>query len=110
MSGGSLNYVYAQVEDAAHSVAMRAQTPLHRAFAAHLMKVADALHDIEWLFSADYGPGQEVEAIRAVVTPASVLETATEHARAALSELQDAIKQSEHLMPLPAPPTTEPEQ
>lgn len=94
MSGGSLNYVYHQVEDAAHSVSIRAKTPLHRAFAAHLMKVSKALHDIEWLFSDDYSPGQEVDAIRAVVTPAAVLETATEHARAALSELQDAIKQA----------------
>lgn len=95
MSGGSLNYVYHQVEDAARDITRLAETPLHRAFAAHLMKVAKALHDIEWLFSCDYGPGQEVEAIRAVVAPAAVLETATKHARAALSALQDAIKQAE---------------
>ena len=99
MSGGSLNYVYRKVEDAARDIAMLAETPLHRAFVAHLMKVSKALHDIEWLFSADYGPGQEVEAIHAVVTPAAVLETATEHARAALSELQDAIKQAEGAAP-----------
>lgn len=99
MSGGSLNYMYHKVEDAARDIARLAETPLHRAFAAHLMKVAKALHDIEWLFSADYGPGQEVEAISAVVTPAAVLETATEHARAALSELQDAIKQAEGAAP-----------
>lgn len=99
MSGGSLNYVYHQVEDAARDIAVRAQTPLHRAFAAHMMKVSKALYDIEWLFSGDYGPGQEVEAIRAVVTPAAVLETATENARAALSELQDAIKQAEGATP-----------
>lgn len=94
MSGGSLNYVYRKVEDAARDIAMLAETPLHRAFVAHLIKVAYALHDIEMLFSDDYSPGQEVDAIRAVVTPAAVLETATEHARAALSELQDAIKQA----------------
>lgn len=99
MSGGSLNYVYHQVEDAARDIARLAETPLHRAFAAHLMKVSKALHDIEWLFSADYGPGQEVEAIRAVVTPSAVLETATEHARVALSELQDSIKQAEGATP-----------
>jgi hypothetical protein len=34
-----------------------------QAFAAHLDKVADALHDIEWVLSGDTSPGDEFEAI-----------------------------------------------
>lgn len=91
MSGGSLNYVYSQVEDAAREIARRAETPLHRAFAAHVMKVATALHDLEWLFSCDYSDGMEVPALKAVITPEAVLETATARAQAALDELTAAL-------------------
>jgi hypothetical protein len=91
MSGGSLDYAYIRVEDTARDVCIRAKTPLQRAFGAHLLKVAKALHDLEWVMSDDYGPGDEVEAIRACITPAMELEAATEHARAALAELQSVI-------------------
>ena len=51
MSGGSLDYVYSRVEDAAMKVSAKAETTLHRAFAAHLHKVAKALKDMEWMLS-----------------------------------------------------------
>lgn len=72
MSGGSLNYVYCRVADAASEIRDRSNDPLHLAFADHLELVAKALHDIEWLYSCDYGPGQERESIGKVVTPAAV--------------------------------------
>ena len=74
-------------------VSRRAETPLHRAFAAHLMKVSKALHDIEWLFSADYGPGDEIDALKAVITPEASLESATAYALVALAELRAAIEE-----------------
>ena len=68
MSGGSLNYVYQRVEEAADEVRDNATTELHRQFADHLRLVAKALHDFEWVLSADYGEGDEVAAIKAVLS------------------------------------------
>ncbi len=61
MSGGSMDYFYSRVEDVAGSI--RLTTPLRRAFRSHLCLVAQALHDIEWVDSSDYGPGDEDAAI-----------------------------------------------
>lgn len=38
-----------------------------------LRAVARAAHDVEWVDSGDYGPGDEVEAIRAVRTVLEVM-------------------------------------
>jgi len=91
MSGGSLDYVYGRVEDAASTVAARAETMLHRAFAAHLHKVAKALKDMEWMLSGDRSPGSEEPAIRAVLHESAELEAATEQARKALADLKAAL-------------------
>jgi hypothetical protein len=69
MSGGSLDYIYYRVEDVAETIKDRAETPLQKAFAEHLLKVAKALHDVEWVFSGDYGEGDDAEAIKAVLGP-----------------------------------------
>lgn len=92
MSGGSLNYVYGRVEDAAMAIKDRSSVPLHIAFSNHLIKVAKALHDIEWLLSGDYGDGQEEEAIRAVVSQNDELDAATEKARDALKSLTEVLE------------------
>ena len=71
MSGGSLDYacykidsIIEQIERKAH---YRGMTVLHKAFVAHLKKVSKALHDIEWVYSCDYGPGDEEPAIKACI-------------------------------------------
>ena len=64
MSGGSMNYLYSKIEYADFPT----DTPEREAFAKHLKLVAKALHDIEWVDSADYGPGDENEAIRACLS------------------------------------------
>jgi hypothetical protein len=92
MSGGSLDYACYKVEEIAGQVASRAETPLHRAFAEHLQLVAGALHDLEWVWSCDYGPGREVEAISAVVSRADVLAAATQRAIKARDELSALLK------------------
>lgn len=84
MSGGSMNYLYSKLEYEATFVE---NTPERRAFAKHLKLVAKALHDIEWVDSADYGPGDETEAIRACLNSGSVLEAAIEDAREAMRVL-----------------------
>jgi hypothetical protein len=69
MSGGSYNYAYSHVDDVAGAIESRhTDSPLHLAFAAHLRLVAKAMHDIEWVDSYDYGPGDDLAAIRAVLT------------------------------------------
>jgi hypothetical protein len=66
MSGGSLDYAYYKIETLASEIRDRKEaTALHRAFASHLMKVAKAAHDIEWLYSGDYGPEGAVDSINA---------------------------------------------
>lgn len=59
MSGGSLDYVYIRVAEAADTVERRATTPLHRAFSAHLRQVAEALREMEWVLSGDSAEGSE---------------------------------------------------
>ena len=91
MSGGSLDYCYRRVHDAALTILQLAESPTHRAFAAHLMKVSEALRAMEWMLSCDTSPGSEVAAIRAVLSEGAELEAATERAREALAELQSAL-------------------
>lgn len=62
MSGGSYDYAYIKVEDMADRDGLK-RSPLRRAFATHLKKVAKAMHDIEWVDSGDYGEGDDVKAI-----------------------------------------------
>jgi hypothetical protein len=67
MSGGSMNYVYSRVETAASDIRCNEhKTLLRLKFAELLDVIAQALHDIEWVDSSDYGLGDENEAIRRV--------------------------------------------
>jgi hypothetical protein len=75
MSGGSYNYAYNRVREFAEDLEQQSETrdlapevrDLRGRFAEHLRLVAKAMHDIEWVDSADYGEGGEVAAIRAVL-------------------------------------------
>lgn len=92
MSGGSLDYVYVKVEDAANDVASRAETPEHRAFAAHLQKVAKALKALEWMWSCDTSRGSEREAVMACIAPSDVLAEAVRNAERAKAELEAVLR------------------
>ncbi len=92
MSGGSLEYAYSKVGYIADDVESQARTPLHKAFASHLRDVANALRDLEWVLSGDYGPGDEIESIRKVVDKAKEVEVVTENAYVALKELREALE------------------
>ena len=65
MSGGSMDYGYVHVVGAIDR--FEHDTPARKAFADHLRKVSKAMHDIEWVDSDDYAPGDEDEAIRACI-------------------------------------------
>lgn len=90
MSGGSFDYLYQRVEEMASD--LRDGTPLERAFAEHLDKVAKAMHAIEWVHSGDYLPGDADEAIRAVLAPGDELATAIREAETATDVLREAIE------------------
>jgi len=66
MSGGSMKYLYSKV---LHESDFPLDTPERIAFAKHLNLVAQALHDIEWVDSGDYGPGDDSAAILACLNP-----------------------------------------
>jgi hypothetical protein len=91
MSGGSFDYVYAQVDDAASMLRTTAKCPEHLAFASHLEKVAKALHDIEWAFSGDTSLGDEIPAIMEVISPGMVLSEALAEAEIAKDNLDKSI-------------------
>lgn len=67
MSGGSLDYLYQKVEDVSIKLQNKENTPLQRAFGLHLIKVAKALHDVEWVMSGDYSDGDDEKAIKEVL-------------------------------------------
>jgi hypothetical protein len=91
MSGGALDYACYRVRDMADAVEAQATTALHRAFADHLRKVETALHDLEWVWSGDTSPGDEVGAIQAVISSDAVLARALRDAVVARDELSAAI-------------------
>ncbi len=91
MSGGSMDYLYRRVEDANIYV----ESDLHQAFIEHLQLVAKALHDIEWVQGGDYGKGDDLEAIRAVLGKDAdqlALKVAIRNAEVMAARLQCAIE------------------
>lgn len=69
MSGGFYEYADYKLRSFIGEFAAEANTPLRKAFLAHLIDVAEAIHAIEWVDSGDYGPGDEDEAIKKVLGP-----------------------------------------
>lgn len=94
MSGGSYDYVYRHIAAMAE-VLKDASTPDRRAFASLLVDVAEALHDIEWVDSGDYSPGDENAAIERCLNKDIVLEQIIADAKVAAETLVDAIRRLE---------------
>ena len=82
-----MDYLYGRVEGATFETS----TPLRKAFRRHLMKVAKALHDIEWVDSGDYGEGDEGEAIRVCLGDGAVFAAVVEDAKAVMAALQSEL-------------------
>lgn len=91
MSGGSLDYAHYKIETIADDIRARAENPMHVALSVHLYKVAKAVHDLEWMWSGDTGPGDETKAIAAIVSPQDVLLQARVSAERALADLTQAL-------------------
>lgn len=97
MSGGSYDYFYSRVEDVAHSIrpGRGGNEPLRAAFREHLLKVANALHAIEWVDSCDWGSHQEVDPILSCLGGhGAVIEAAIKRAEEARCELDETIKRA----------------
>jgi hypothetical protein len=69
MSGGSWDYICFRIDEVADRL-QHEKSPLRRAFGQHLDLCAKAMHDIEWVYSCDMGPGDEMPAIKAVLEDA----------------------------------------
>ena len=63
MSGGSWDYLYLRVEDAAERMALD-DKPMRKEFAVHLVLVAKALKAVELCDSFDCSPPQDSDAIK----------------------------------------------
>ena len=92
MSGGSMNYLYSKLE---YDATFATDTPERLAFKRHLVKVARALHDIEWVDSGDMSKGAELDAIRACLQPDAVLFTLVEQAKDVMSALRAEVAKHE---------------
>lgn len=63
MSGGSYGYICFRIKDAAQEIRNVETDPRRAAFQKLLFLVAEAMHDIEWVDSCDYGEGDDHKAI-----------------------------------------------
>jgi hypothetical protein len=95
MSGGSLNYGQDKLEEIAYNIQHCSKDPVHLAFAKHLRKCGEAVHALEWMLSGDTSAGDEIEAIRKVITRRDLLKSITEDAQIVLKDLHMAIKEAE---------------
>ena len=98
MSGGSYSYAYVHVEGMGATLA-NSTNPLRAAFGLHLLAVAKAMHAVEWVDSCDWGEGDDVAPMRAVVSPAMELSAALTNAEHAELELRRAIDLARKVQP-----------
>jgi hypothetical protein len=88
MSGGSMNYLFASVENAEFSE----NTVLRKAFKNHLNKVARALKAIEWNDSGD-GDDFEDELIRACISQNEFKDKAISELKKLKKEITEYLEQ-----------------
>lgn len=92
MSGGSMDYFYSRLEDAAEKFIL---SSMHRiAVRSHMLKLAKALRAIEWNDSGD-GDDQEDKLIDECLAPKEVLAVTISEAKKILVELKKEIKKNE---------------
>ena len=88
MSGGSMDYFYGKLDDAAEQFAL---TTMERvALRSHMLKLSKALKAVEWNDSGD-GANDESELIRECLAPKEVLSVTLSKAEEVLCALQDEI-------------------
>ena len=63
MSGGSYDYICYKIKELKSEIRGQESNPRRKAFAELMELVGNAMHDIEWVDSCDYGVGDENESI-----------------------------------------------
>jgi hypothetical protein len=91
MSGGALGYASGHIESTIYEMGRHELTPKMRVFRKFLVKVAKAVHDVEWELSDNYGPGGSDKAVDAVLPDGFSLKCAIEEAEEAERNLRAAI-------------------
>ena len=91
MSGGSMNYFYQNLEDAADR--FRTDTLKRRALRKHLLQLAKLMKAVEWNDSGD-GDDEEDALMETIISPALLLDKAIEEAKEARRDLQLAIERA----------------
>jgi hypothetical protein len=97
MSGGSWNYMYRTLEEVADRL-MSDKKPLRRAFGEHVAKVANALHDVEWVDSGDSAENDELPSIKAVLgenAKALEIEIVKDDARKIIEQLERLLNEDQ---------------
>lgn len=96
MSGGSLNYLYHQVEEAADEISRIYGQPGDRyepkavAFAKLLTQVSKALKDIEWDMSGD---GSDWKNVDKLIGPKEEADAVSDHLRNLIIQAEAVLKQ-----------------
>lgn len=91
MSGGSFNYLFRDIQEAADILSDVSEPAYRRAFSEHLRKVAEAMQDVEWVDSGDMSPGADEKSIMECITPQDVLCASVERAVEVKNELEKLI-------------------
>lgn len=96
MSGGSWDYLYQKIEDAAdrlqNTSTKHSCCEPRRAFGSLLYKVARAMHSIEWVDSCDYGPGDELKDIKMCFEEQTFKQALLEELKSQIVLLAEKIK------------------
>ena len=87
MSGGSFGYSFREVESMARFL-LKCPQPYRKAFGRHLLDVAEAMHDVEYVESGDMSTGDEKEAIMKCITNRDVCDALLIDAQMMVDELQ----------------------
>lgn len=94
MSGGSYEYLCFKMQEAALKLMKRDQSAYRKAFGELMMKCSKAMHDIEWVDSADLSEGDDLKSIMNCIAFSDVLKATTKDAEKVSSELDELIRLS----------------
>lgn len=90
MSGGSWDYLYSKIEEAAVRLCSKEQPSYRRSFGEHMKKISKAMHAIEWADSYDSSEEYAKKAIMEIISPRDCLNVS----------IAEAIKISDELIEL----------
>lgn len=88
MSGGALNYAEYHFKDVGEQL-LRSKEREHRVLGVHILKLAEVIHEVEWVLSGDYSPGKDVKMIRDLLGNSEITRYHIEELRTQIAEAQD---------------------